>query len=225
MFVDFENVQPKDLSLLSHGAFRIKVFLGVNQPKVPTEIVQALQPFGKDAEYIRIEGSGRNALDFHIAWYLGRLATENPGCYFHVISRDTGFDPLIKHLKALGIACGRSVSIASVPGVQISNAKPRPEKVVTVIKNLTGRASRPGTLRTLCGTINDLFRGQLAVGEVDGLIDELKARQVIKVSDDGKLHYQLHVAAGKSQLTTCDQKARIDLTTANTRATAIRSAA
>jgi hypothetical protein len=33
VLVDFENVQPKNVSLLSGGPFEIKVFLGANQAK------------------------------------------------------------------------------------------------------------------------------------------------------------------------------------------------
>ena len=34
VLVDFENVQPKDIGLLKGGPFKIKVFLGPNQPKI-----------------------------------------------------------------------------------------------------------------------------------------------------------------------------------------------
>ena len=63
-----------------------------------------MQSLGADAEYVRIEGNGPNALDFHIAFYIGNIAAKDPDCYFHIISKDTGFDPLIKetlHKSAL----------------------------------------------------------------------------------------------------------------------------
>jgi hypothetical protein len=102
VLVDFENVKPKNVNLLSPGPYKIKVFVGANQAKIPFEMARALQAFGPDAEYVQIEGHGRNALDFHIAYYIGRLAAEIPGASLHVISKDTGFDPLLKHLKAPG---------------------------------------------------------------------------------------------------------------------------
>ena len=74
MLVDFENVQPKNVSLLSGGSHKIKVFLGANQAKIPLEMARALQTCGPDAEYIQIDGSGKNAVDFHIAYYIGALA-------------------------------------------------------------------------------------------------------------------------------------------------------
>ncbi|MFC5576861.1 PIN domain-containing protein [Lysobacter niabensis] len=111
--IDFENVQPKALDRLTPGAARIKVFLGQHQSKLMLELVQALQPFGADAEYIQIQGSGPDAVDFHIAFYIGRLSLAHPGATFNIISKDKGFDPLVKHLAALGIGCKR---LAEIPG-------------------------------------------------------------------------------------------------------------
>lgn len=111
--IDFENVQPKALDRLKPGAARIKVFLGQHQSKLMLELVQALQPFGSEAEYIQIQGSGPDAVDFHIAFYIGRLASAHPGATFFIISKDKGFDPLVKHLLTLGIGCQR---LAEIPG-------------------------------------------------------------------------------------------------------------
>ena len=49
---------------------------------------------------MKIGGNGKNALDFYLAFYVGDLAAKDPEAGFHILSDDTGFDPLIKHLKA-----------------------------------------------------------------------------------------------------------------------------
>lgn len=100
-------MQPKALDRLRPGEARIKVFLGQQQTKLMLDLVQALQPFGPDAEYIPITGSGPDAVDFHIAYYMGQLAAQEPGVAFRIISRDRGFDPLVRHLLARGIDCQR----------------------------------------------------------------------------------------------------------------------
>ncbi|MGH8138071.1 MAG: PIN domain-containing protein [Steroidobacteraceae bacterium] len=100
MLVDFENIQRISADVLKGDPVKIKVFLGEHQSNVPLETTRALQRFGSDVEYIQIDGNGRNALDFHIAYYIGRLAADHPGSRFHIVSKDTGFDPLISHLKA-----------------------------------------------------------------------------------------------------------------------------
>src|SRR3712207_2074615 len=100
ILIDFENVQPKDISLVKGGPFKVKVFLGPNQSKVPVALAAALQTLGGNAEYVLVETAGNNAVDFHIAYYMGVLSAEDPTAYFHIISKDGGFDPLMKHLKA-----------------------------------------------------------------------------------------------------------------------------
>jgi hypothetical protein len=133
--IDFENVQPKALGRLQPGAARIKVFLGQHQSKLMLELVQALQPFGKDAEYIQIQGSGPDAVDFHIAFYIGRLAASNPAASFTIVSKDRGFDPLVKHLGTLGIACKRVPEIPdTAAGAIATPVKPKPAKQSPVKK-------------------------------------------------------------------------------------------
>lgn len=191
VLVDFENIQPKNISLLNGGPFKIKIFLGANQGKIPLEMARALQMFGPEAEYIKIDGSGRNALDFHIAYYIGRLAAETPDAHLHVISKDKGFDPLIKYLKTQKISCQRSASIADIPLVKISNTKSDREKVDAVIENLEKRkASKPRTLKTLRSTIKALFANQLAEEELEEIINQLSNRRAIKIAD-GKVSYEM----------------------------------
>lgn len=130
VLIDFENVQPKTLDRLQPGSVRIKVFLGQHQNRLMLELVQALQPFGADAEYIAIQGSGPDAVDFHIAFYIGRLAAGDPGATFTIISRDKGFDPLVRHLVGLGIPCQRIPDIDGTPAA----AKPATKKAAKVVQ-------------------------------------------------------------------------------------------
>jgi len=130
ILLDFENVQPKTLDRLQPGSVRIKVFLGQHQNRLMLELVQALQPFGADAEYIAIQGSGPDAVDFHIAFYIGRLAAGDPGATFTIVSRDKGFDPLVRHLVGLGIPCQRIPDIDGTPAA----AKPATKKAAKVVQ-------------------------------------------------------------------------------------------
>ena len=97
VLIDFENVQPKNLEILSQHSFKIIVFVGENQTKLPFDLVAGIQEFGSDAKYVKISGNGKNALDFHVAYYIGKLAAEEPGAYFHIISKDTGLFYFISH--------------------------------------------------------------------------------------------------------------------------------
>ena len=86
ILVDFENVQPSSLGALKAGDAYVKVFAGAHQNRVDLALAQALQPFGTHAEYIQIVGSGKDALDFHIAFYIGRLSAEHPGAMAVVLT-------------------------------------------------------------------------------------------------------------------------------------------
>ena len=119
---DFENVQFKDIGSLKPGECRIKLFVGQSQTRMPVELFEALRPFGTDADVVRISGSGPNALDFHIAFYVGRPAAEFPDARFSIISRDTGFDPLIKHLASQNIACERLGKVPAAPKPSVPSA-------------------------------------------------------------------------------------------------------
>ena len=191
VLIDFENVQPKNVELLQGGDFKIKVFVGASQTKVPLAMAQALQGFGPDVEYIQIEGNGSNALDFHIAYYVGVLSSEFPKAEFHIISKDTGFDPLVKHLKNRQINCRRTPSIADVVVPKVSNAKPLPERVDAVIGSLTKQAaSRPRTVKTLSSSIKALFVNRVTDAEVADIVNCLVERDKVTISGT-KVSYQL----------------------------------
>jgi hypothetical protein len=191
VLVDFENIQPKNMELLAGAPFKIKVFLGSTQTKIPLEMARAMQMFGPDAEYIQIDGTGSNALDFHIAYYIGRLAAETPDAHFHIVSKDAGFDPLIKHLKIHKIICQRFKSIADIPVVKIADKKSNREKVEVVLENLEKRkTSRPRTLKTLRSSIKALFVNKLTEKELEEIIDQLSKRQALKITD-GKVIYEI----------------------------------
>jgi hypothetical protein len=191
ILIDFENVQPKNLELLKTHAFKIYVFVGANQTKVPIDLATAMQHFGEDAKYIKISGNGKNSLDFHIAYYIGQLSLEDPKGYFHIISKDTGFDPLIKHLRAKRIRVHREKDLAEIPLLQISNTTDDNKKVDAIVHNLAGRGqSRPRKIKTLTNTINSLFTKKLDEKELEILITKLKEQQYITV-DQGKVTYKL----------------------------------
>lgn len=123
--IDFENVQPTGVGRLVPGACRIMLFLGQNQNKVPVELTRALQPFGTDVEYLNIAGSGPNAVDFHIAFYIGHLAPRHPGATFTIVSADTGFDPLVRHLTGtLDIGCRRITALPAQAANKAVAAEP-----------------------------------------------------------------------------------------------------
>jgi hypothetical protein len=194
ILIDFENIQPKDIGLLKGGPFKVKVFLGPDQSKVPVTLAAALQPLGGDAEYVCLETAGNNAVDFHIAYYIGVLSSAEPTAYFHIISKDGGFDPLIKHLRGRKISAQRSTCIADIPYFKPVLPTATEAQVELVVANLIRRkAAKPRTKESLISTIHALFKKELSEQQLAQLFAALCTRGVVKV-DGTKVSYDLPAA-------------------------------
>ena len=146
---------------------------------------------GSRAEYVKISGNGSNALDFHIAFYVGQLAATDPAAFFHIISKDTGFDPLIQHLKTKKLSVIRSQDVSEIPIVKTTHAKEPVEKLDLVVAKLQQfGAAKPRRVKTLLSTMSSIFQKQLQEPELDALLKELQAKSYVTVSDN-KITYSL----------------------------------
>ena len=170
-----------------------------------------MQYLGERGEYIVLETPGTNALDFHIAYYLGVLAATDPSGYFHIISKDTGFDALLKHLKAKKIFSTRSVSIEEMPcfiaaatdsnitncGVieLKKNIAPTKTSIDELTKIAVGdlikrKASKPRTPKTLLSTIHAKCGKDTPVTQIEAVYNGLVKRGYVKVNGT-KVSYAL----------------------------------
>lgn len=191
VLIDYENVHPNNLETLERHLFKVFVFVGATQAKLPVDLVVGMQTLGSNAQYVMMAGMGKNALDFHIAYYLGELIKEDPDGYFHVVSKDAGFDPLIKHLKNRGLHVMRESDLAEIPIPRMSNANTIDQKIQVIVQNLAGRGqSRPRKVKTLCNTMNSLFATKLGEQDLADLVEELVKRGCIAVTD-GNVSYRL----------------------------------
>ncbi len=189
VLVDYENVQPKNLAALKGDqrdcGFQIIVFVGANQTRLPRDLVLEMQSFGSDAQYIEITGSGKNALDFHIAYYLGKLAKSGSDDQFHVVSKDTGFDPLIRHLKENGIQVARRKGLFEIPWLRANEADSVDDQLQRVVRNFDMQGkSRPRKVRTLRTTINNLFGKSLTEEQLDTLVNGLRNLNYIAIEGE-----------------------------------------
>ncbi|MEZ2417276.1 PIN domain-containing protein [Luteibacter sp. RCC_6_2] len=192
VLVDYENVQPKSLiALAGDQPFKVLLFVGASQAKVTFEVAESMQALGSNASYIKISGNGSNALDFHVAYYIGRISCEDPTAFFHIISKDAGFDPLIAHLKSKKILAARHKDVTDIPLLKAANSKTLAEKVDVVLANLRQRgASRPRTVKTLSSTIGSLFQKQLVDDDIKAILAGLGKAGHLAV-DGSKVTYRL----------------------------------
>ena len=214
VLVDYENVQVKSLALLKGEHFHVRVFLGPNNTKLPVELVLAMQELGERAEYVVLGTSGRNALDFHIAYYLGALVTMEPSGFFHIISKDTGFDPLVQHLKSKKISAARSASIEEMPcfmapalaksqsnivipqqKTNIVQSNPKLEELINVAVDdlIKRKAAKPRTPKTLWSTIHARCGKDIPANDIDAVYEALVKQGYVRVEGE-KVTYALPVA-------------------------------
>lgn len=182
ILIDFENIQPDSLELLSPDHFRVLLFVGANQAKLPFETVASIQKLGTKADYVKIAGSGPNALDFHIAYYIGMHSASEPTAYFHIVSKDAGFDPLIEHLKQKKVLANRVKAINEIPAVKVTSAKSLTERVQIVADRLAQpKYAKPRTLKTLGSSITSFLHNQVSDEEVSAVIAGLAKLGVISI--------------------------------------------
>lgn len=130
LLVDFENVPNIDLSLLDDSVEAI-VFVGAKQNPPKASKKKATAHRFTRVDFQKIEGSGRNALDFHIAFHLGRTFETAPETVCIVVAKDKGYDPLLLHLNRNGMTCRRVPDFAHlVPRADPEPAPDDPERVV-----------------------------------------------------------------------------------------------
>lgn len=176
ILIDYENVQNIDLSIIQGQDFDIKIFVGQTQNKIPIELVQATQKFGRRIEWIKIEGAASNALDFHIAFYLGELSKDNTGGTFLILSKDKGFDPLIKHINKNKNNCQRIQSLLELSKKEDVLISKNTDSAAKIIENLSKiqKNKRPRSRKALSQHIKSLLaQKKLNDQEIDVLVDSL----------------------------------------------------
>ena len=166
-----------------------------------TALAMEMRSLGDRATYVKLESAGKKVLNFHIAYYIGELAATNAAGFFHIISGDKGFDPLIEHIKGRKIFAARSESIEEMPCFRETpspapaQAKTKPAAAGTepddllerwielVVEELIARGeSRPVRMKTLVSTIHARIGKDRSQKEAETVRDELVKRKVIAMA-------------------------------------------
>jgi hypothetical protein len=183
LLVDFENVQQVDLARLD-DSFQIIIFVGAAQKSIPIELVTNAQKLGSRIEWQRVDANGSNALDFFIACQLGRVLEKSPQLQCIVLSKDKGFDPLLRHLNKNGLKCKRLNSLLELdPKTATQPEGPHYKRVIEVLGK-SEKKSRPRKRKTLSQHISSIFQKKLPQAEVDRIIDILFANKMISETND-----------------------------------------
>jgi hypothetical protein len=161
----------------------VTIFVGCTQKNLPLELVQSLQRFGNRLEWLKVEGSGANALDFHIAYHLGCLFSQCREMECVVLSKDGGFDPLVRHLKNSGLKVRRISSLLEL-NPQASTIKDTNYVRVVELLSKTEKRARPRKRSTLTQHISAMFGKKLPEVEVQSLVDTLFSERKVMESQN-----------------------------------------
>jgi hypothetical protein len=192
LLVDFENVQKLDLSQVP-GDAHVRIFFGASQKSLPLEVHRAVKALGSRCVEIDIHGNGRNALDFHIAFYLGEYLTHKPTAELVILSKDKGFDPLVNHLQEQRRAKVRRVdALPGAFGAPTKNAPAGEEQPYSaVLKHLAGLQSKvlPKTRAKLVNHLVAAFK-TMPSDQIEKIVDRLIRKGQIGETEK-KLTYRL----------------------------------
>jgi hypothetical protein len=145
---------------------------------------------------IRIEGQGKNALDFHIAFYMGELLQKEATTKCIVLSKDKGFDPLVNHLIGRGFDVSRVATLEEAnkgletatkaikttakgvknkPAPTASRLTPPADPFGEVVKWIEGidKKKRPRKRKGLVAHIYNHFSKKIPEETVQGFVDQL----------------------------------------------------
>jgi len=190
LLIDYENVQGINLSEMEGTDCKVSIFTGSSQSKIPIELVTSAQVLGSRLEWIKIDGSGPNALDFHIAYYLGAHIAKEPRWEYFILSRDKGFDPLIRHITKQKLFCKRITSISDlVPARRGKNVVGDYEKVLSNLKRIE-KGKRPRNKQKLKQHMKSML-GKLGTEDrLDQILLQLISAKVI-LEENGRLTYRI----------------------------------
>jgi len=194
VFVDYENVHDVDLSLIGSEAVHLTLLLGARQTKLDVVLVERLIAHASSVQLVRLNSSGKNALDFALAYYVGRAANADPNAYFHIVSKDTGFDPLIEHLRSRHIHARRHVDYTALtfsapPALSAAAPEDLLSRVVAHLRKNTN--NRPKRKKTLASHLAALCGKSATASEVDVLIEKLREAGLLKMGDKEAVTYHL----------------------------------
>lgn len=201
VFVDFENVPDVDLSFIGEKTVHLTLLLGPRQTRLEVDLVEKLMAHAASVQLVRLESGKKNALDFTLAYYLGRAVLADPNAYFHIISKDTGFDPLVEHLAKRHLDVQRHVDgTALISRLSAKGTAERAQADDAFPKDLLTRAvdhlrthpkNQPKTKTKLASHLKSLLGKAAASKEIDQLIERLVKDGHVKIDGKGAVTYHL----------------------------------
>ena len=187
IFVDYENVQEIDLDRIAQRPVKVTFVLGPGHKNLPVALVRKLLQYASQVSLVQTGRAGKNALDLVLSQAVGAARQADPAGYFHIISRDKGFDVLVDYLKGENVLAARHASLS-----EVSMPMSADERVGAVLAQLKANATgRPKKRKTLDSHIQSLFAKTLLPDEVEGIVQTLVTMKVLELSEKGEVAYKI----------------------------------
>jgi hypothetical protein len=211
VFVDVENVKVIDPAVIGSKNLRLHLFLGPHQRKLDVEVVEKLLEHSQTVQMIRSPKSGKNALDFVLAYHLGQAVQGDPKGYFHIVSKDAGFDALVELLKSRHVKVRRHddwtalhfQSVAKTPMNDVAPAvssTPAPnatgaklfQNAAKLLENLRkSEKNRPKKQKTLITHARNFSGKDKPESEAEKVVGELQKAGHLAIDEKGTVSYKL----------------------------------
>ncbi len=208
LLIDLDNC-PGQLNYLTQALanfHRVVVVYGGFDPKIPlsqiTVLAQAVVTGQLAIE--PMERKGKNAADFGLTFWAGRLLAEMPAhTEFLILSQDTDLDYMIDMLRrggrraeridgnsypnTNGESIGQDLSTETSPSWPTAPLTAMAETYWSLY--IANRRTRPARRFTLINSIRSHFKGTPGV-DSDGILQELIRRGVLAVGRGGRIFYR-----------------------------------
>ena len=201
VFVDFENVHQIDVAVIGAKSVNFTLLLGAKQTKLDAGLVEKLMEHAASVQLVRLASSGKNALDFALAYYVGRTVSVDPSAFIHIVSKDTGFNPLVEHLRSRHIYAHRHDSFATLTfsgtaraSAVASKAEPagQDEPLNRVLEHLRKNvANRPKRKKTLLSDLKSQLGKAATDADAADLLEKLQKAGHVSIGDKDAVTYDV----------------------------------
>lgn len=191
ILIDFENIQRLDFELIDTTNTDIIIFVGKSQSKIPFPLVEKAQTLGDRITWLKIAGDGKNNLDFHIAFALGCLSEKLKNeVELIILSKDSGFDSLIKYINDAGVHVRRIANLAELADSQKQMPSSNFTSYIVANLNKIDPQKRPRTRDTLKKHVESVLRDKAGANEIDSIIEEMFIKSLLTQTGN-RLKYTL----------------------------------
>jgi hypothetical protein len=183
ILVDSENVSVSDWSRIIGRPVKVILVIGPQKRYVDLATAKIFVECSEQISFLEIKKPGKNAADFLIAERIGTLRAKDPQGYFHIISKDKGFDPLIENLKGERVLVARRSTLGEVP--VLMDAAERLACAEDFLRRHP--KNRPARRSALCSQLQVIFGKALSAEDEDALVTMLERKGTLTVDPKGKV--------------------------------------